>query len=73
MGTVALSFPPGQAGLSTLRLICVMAGPFDLTPGSRFSYRSTNFTERVGWREIRASGDGVTLTGGAPAAPDHQR
>jgi len=63
VGTVALSFPPGQAGLSTLRLICVMAGPFDLTPGSRFSYRSTNFTERVGWREISASGDGVTLTG----------
>jgi len=40
-----------------------MAGPFDLTPGSRFSYRNTNFTERVGWREISASGDGVTLTG----------
>ena len=41
VGTVALSFPPGQAGLSTLRLICVMAEALVASVGTLIS-KGTN-------------------------------
>jgi nickel/cobalt exporter len=65
--STSLSFPPGQAGLSTLRLTCsLISGP---TEGpARVTYRSDNFTDRVGWREITAAGDRMRLVGSdAPA------
>jgi nickel/cobalt exporter len=65
--STSLSFPPGQAGLSTLRLTCsLVSGP---TEGpARVTYRSDNFTDRVGWREITAAGDRMRLVGSdAPA------
>jgi ABC-type nickel/cobalt efflux system permease component RcnA len=61
-----LSFPPGQAGLSTLRLECrlratlrsaIGAGAHDLR------VVDTNLTDRIGWREMTAVGDGATLAG----------
>lgn len=60
--SVALSRQPAQAGLSTLRVTCRLAartGP--LSGEHRISYRNSNFTERVGWREITAVGDQMTL------------
>src|SRR2546422_7030107 len=66
--STSLSFPPGQAGLSTLRLTCSLLSeptgrPADVT------YRSDNFTDRVGWREITAAGDRMRLAGSdAPTA-----
>jgi ABC-type nickel/cobalt efflux system permease component RcnA len=66
--STSLSFPPGQAGLSTLRLTCSLlsgsTGQLD-----RVTYRSDNFTDRVGWREITAAGDRMRLVGSdAPTA-----
>jgi ABC-type nickel/cobalt efflux system permease component RcnA len=58
-----LAFPPGQAGLDTLRLTC----SFLATPAGQslsdatLAYGSDNFTDRIGWREITAVGDRVTL------------
>ena len=65
--STSLSFPPGQAGLSTLRLTCsLLSGPTEQS--SRVIYRSDNFTDRVGWREITAAGDRMQLVGSdAPA------
>jgi len=64
LGLVAssLSFPPGQAGLSTLRLQCTFVGLTGTFEGEhRVTYRNANFADRVGWKEITAAGDGVTL------------
>ena len=58
-----LAFPPGQAGLDTLRLTC----SFLATPGGQslsdatLAYGSDNFTDRIGWREITAVGERMTL------------
>ncbi len=65
----SVAFPPGAGGLSTLRLECgyratfaaAVAGPTTLT----FSDGSS--AERIGWREIVATGSGVLLdTHGLP-------
>jgi len=61
--STALSFPPGQAGLSTLRLSCGLTAPADLGRSVNLSYHNANFVDRTGWREITAVGDGVTLAG----------
>lgn len=63
VGAAALSFPPGSAGLRTSRLECTLSSPDELaTPNSTLAYRITANTDRVGWREIVAVGDGVMFT-----------
>ena len=58
----ALSFPPGQAGLDTLRLECqLVAEVDDLERRAELSYRDQNFEGRVGWREAVAVASGATL------------
>lgn len=60
----ALSFPPGQAGLATLRLECRLRATFVATLGTRghrLGLVDTNLTDRIGWREMTAVGDRVTL------------
>jgi len=55
-------FPPGAAGLPTLRLTCsAMAATTTTDESRRLIYRDDNYADRVGWREITAVGDGVTL------------
>lgn len=53
--------PPGQAGLATLRLTCTIETPLDLRGSVELSFRDTLGTDRVGWREVTAVGDGATL------------
>ncbi len=61
---VGVSFPPGQADLLTLRLVCTYEGEFAaLTGSTRVSFRDDTFAGRLGWREIVVTGDGVTLDG----------
>ena len=57
----SVAFPPGTAGLPTLRLTCSTSAP---TGGGEhhLAYRDDNYADRVGWREVTAIGDGVTLT-----------
>jgi hypothetical protein len=60
--STSLAFPPGQAGLTTLRLTCSLSVATSSRHGDyTISYRSDNFTDRLGWREITAVGDGTTL------------
>src|SRR5258706_1682175 len=49
----SLSFPPGQGGLVTLRLMLDLETP--IAAGQQplaFAYSDANFAERIGWREI---------------------
>ena len=61
--SATVDFPPGTAGLPTLRLTCVLvAGTGDLDGERRIEFRNANHTDRVGWREITAVGDRTTVT-----------
>jgi ABC-type nickel/cobalt efflux system permease component RcnA len=69
VAATTLSFPPGAAGLDTLRLGCTLRAAVQLDRPRRLSYRSTGYLDRVGWREVTAVGDGTTLASSTvPAA-----
>jgi nickel/cobalt exporter len=62
VGHSRVTFPPGMAGLATLRLSCAIAaytGPTGQERTVRFANRL--YDDRVGWREVTAIGDGVSL------------
>ena len=53
--TRELTFPPGQAGLNTMRLSILFTGPLPkLTIGQPqdLAFRDDNYPDRLGWREI---------------------
>jgi len=57
-----VTFPPGTAGLVTLRLTCALVadtGP--LSEDREVRVRNRNYDDRVGWREFAAVGDRTTL------------
>jgi ABC-type nickel/cobalt efflux system permease component RcnA len=57
-----VAFPPGAAGLSTLRLTCALAADTGEIRGDRtVEFSSSLYTDRVGWREITAVGDRTTV------------
>jgi nickel/cobalt transporter (NicO) family protein len=66
-GASALGFPMGQAGLTTLRLECTLTAPFNYKSNSSVgsprsvSFADGNFPERLGWREITATGTGARI------------
>lgn len=65
-GVHSLTFPEGTGGLSTLRLGCRLTGalPTPLPADAvRVGYADRNFPDAIGWREVTAVGDGVTLSG----------
>lgn len=58
----SLSFPPGNAGLATARLVCDLRTTAALdTVGHELVLTDTMTVEPVGWREVTAIGDGVEL------------
>jgi nickel/cobalt transporter (NicO) family protein len=64
VSTPELDFPPGQGGLSTLRLSFWMTGTFssDSTAPLEAEFINANDQGRLGWREIIVRGqDGITL------------
>jgi ABC-type nickel/cobalt efflux system permease component RcnA len=72
----AVTFPPGAGGLSTLRLEC----GYDADLGSALAgvttidFTDVSYSERIGWREIVAVGDGVDLDShGLPTTSPSQR
>ena len=54
-----LTFPPGLAGLSTLRLECDLSAP--VARLGDVDVHDGNLADRVGWHEVTAVGDGTTL------------
>ena len=74
--SAAISFPAGLGGLSTMRLECSFVAPLaaPLAASTPIAFEDVSYPERIGWREIIASGDGVSLeTGGLPATSVSQR
>ena len=72
----SISFPPGAGGLSTLRLECpfTAALPQAISGPTTLTFSDTSFAERIGWREIVATGDGTTLDAhGLPATSPSQK
>jgi ABC-type nickel/cobalt efflux system permease component RcnA len=55
-----LTHPPGEGGLATLRLECRLEAAVDVGR-AEVRLRDGNLTGRVGWHEVTAVGDGVTL------------
>jgi nickel/cobalt exporter len=58
-----VTFPPGQGGLSTLRLVVNLTAPSPPGAGS-IALHDTTYPERIGWHEITAHpSDGVRIAG----------
>ena len=57
-GAYVLAHPPGAGGLRTTRFEVVLRGPRLAAPAA-VTYRDTNYTGRIGWKEI--------VVGGAPS------
>lgn len=57
----ALTFPPGSAGLLTARFECALSVPVRVPAGGAVRVENTAYPGTVGWREISAIGDRMTL------------
>ncbi|HEY3227716.1 MAG TPA: hypothetical protein VGJ87_00765, partial [Roseiflexaceae bacterium] len=67
-----LSFPAGQGGLVTLRLMLDLDAPIaNAAQPIAVEYRDDNFAERIGWREIVVRPlDGIVLRDSTAPAQD---
>ncbi len=54
-------FRPGQASLPTSRLECTLEASLDASVARTVVFGDSFLSDRVGWHEITAIGDGVTL------------
>ena len=56
-----VTLPPGQAGLVTLRLACVLRTEALDLGGATVRFADENLPDRVGWREVIAVADGRSV------------
>jgi nickel/cobalt exporter len=69
----ALAFPPGAAGLRTLRFEGVYASRPGIDAG-RLEFRDTNFANRIGWKEVVLTArDGAGATSSSAPATSVSR
>ena len=68
-----LEQPDGAAGLKTTRLTCSLTAPADLNDPSTLNVDNGYLPDRVGWHEITATGDGVTLETNLPSRSNTDR
>jgi ABC-type nickel/cobalt efflux system permease component RcnA len=63
VSAAGLSFPPGVGGLATMRTVCQFEARFgDPVAGrTRISFSDATDAERLGWREMTVTGDGVGI------------
>ena len=59
----AIEFPPGAGDLLTLRLTCAFNAVAAIADNARLEFADNTYAERIGWREIVVTGDGVSLQG----------
>lgn len=57
-----LTFQPGEGGLGTSRLSCTLAARAELDEPADIDVRTEYDERRIGWQEMTARGQGVTLT-----------
>ncbi|MBW1598224.1 nickel transporter [Streptomyces sp. JJ38] len=60
--SATFTYRPGEAGLRTSRLECALHTPADLATSAEVSVTDSHQAPRIGWHELTAVGDGVTLT-----------
>jgi ABC-type nickel/cobalt efflux system permease component RcnA len=58
---VGFRYVPGAAGLATSRLECVLRAPAHLDTPTTLNVANQYRSDRVGWRELTATGHGVAL------------
>jgi nickel/cobalt transporter (NicO) family protein len=71
----SITFPPGLGGLSTMRIECTFVAPLP-SPLTRatVTFEDPSYSDRIGWREIVATGDGVSIdSGGLPTTSPSER
>ena len=73
----SLTFPDGQGGLKTMRLVADYTGslPLGWDAGVRASFKDGNYSDRIGWKEVVVhAADGVALSeSSAPLAGPERR
>jgi nickel/cobalt exporter len=64
-----LSFPPGNGGLSIMRVVCTLEAPLAAPVGAwtTIAFGDTFEASRIGWREVTVVGSGVAVD--APDVP----
>jgi nickel/cobalt transporter (NicO) family protein len=55
------TYAPGAGGLAVSRLACSLTAPARLGAGTTVSVENRYLADRVGWREMTATGDGLRL------------
>lgn len=61
--TTAVFVVPGMSGLRTVRVECRLRSPRTATVGRQVAFRDDTDGGHVGWREVTAIGEGVTIAG----------
>jgi ABC-type nickel/cobalt efflux system permease component RcnA len=61
--STAIEFPAGAGGLYTLRLTCAFSATAAVSNGARVTFADHSYADRIGWREIVVTSEGVSLTG----------
>lgn len=56
-----LAFPPGTGGLDTLRLECRLRATVRIESETDVEYRGAAVADRIGWQEVTAVGDRISL------------
>ena len=64
LATSSVDFPSGAGGLRTLRLTCEFSASIpNIAQMTSLSFADNSYSERIGWREIVVTSQGVTLNG----------
>lgn len=61
--SAGMTLEPGSAGLATSRITCTLSAPARLDRPAVLTVHNGHLADRVGWREITATGVGVDLPG----------
>ena len=71
----SITFPAGLGGLSTMRIECAFAAPLTMaTEPATVAFEDLSYPDRIGWREIVATGAGVAIeSGGLPTTSSSLR
>ena len=59
-----MTFPPGNGGLSTMRLVCTLESPLatPLAAPTAIAFEDRFEPTRIGWREMTVTGSAMTIS-----------
>ena len=69
LASSSVGYPAGAGGLPTLRLTCAFSASItNIGEMTSLSFSDHSYNERIGWREIVVTTDGITFDGDFPSA-----